>query len=98
MYVQDFVRQASKAGFTDARVVSMSPVTISDPKLLKVVGNAKFYSITYRLFKLPSLLEPTQEDYGQLATYKVGCMSSFMGFGLVIMYSAPHPSGSLLGL
>lgn len=73
MYVQDFVREASKAGFFDARVVSMSPVTVDDPKLLKVVGSAKFYSITYRLFKLPGLLEPTQEDYGQLVTYKVGC-------------------------
>ena len=33
------------------------------------VGEAKFYSITFRLFKLPGL-ETLCEDYGQVATYK----------------------------
>ncbi|KAK9866240.1 hypothetical protein WJX84_008243 [Apatococcus fuscideae] len=32
-------------------------------------GNAHFYSSTYRLFKLPGLLEPAHENYGQKATY-----------------------------
>ena len=75
MYVQDFVREARKAGFADPRVLSISPVAVDDPGLKRVVGNAKFFSITYRLFKLPGLLEPTQEDYGQLAAYKVRLMT-----------------------
>ena len=72
MYVEDFKREASKAGFTDPRQLSpASPINITDAGLLKVVGNARFYSITYRLFKLPGLLETLCEDYGQIAIYKV---------------------------
>jgi len=44
-------------------------VTVSNPELQAVLGNAKFYSITYRCFKLPSL-ESLCEDYGQVAYYK----------------------------
>lgn len=72
MYVRDFAGEASKAGFADARILNVSPIAVQDAELQALVGNAKFYSITYRLFKLPGLLEPTQEDYGQSATYKVG--------------------------
>lgn len=71
MYVNDFVREAAAAGFTQPRVLSLSEVTVDDPKLREVVGAARFYSITYRLFKLPGLLETTSEDYGQTATYEV---------------------------
>ena len=35
------------------------------------MGNIRFYSITFRLFKLPGLLEPDCEEYGQFVTYKV---------------------------
>lgn len=41
------------------------------------VSNIRFYSITFRLFKLPGLLEPDCEDYGQIAIYKVGCLYDF---------------------
>ena len=71
MYVEDFKRAAYDAGFADARVLSTSPVAVQDPELLDVVGNATFTSITFRLFKLPGLLETLCEDYGQIATYKV---------------------------
>jgi len=37
--------------------------------LSRKIGSAKFFSITYRLFKL-STLEPSQENYGQVAIYK----------------------------
>jgi hypothetical protein len=43
---------------------------VTDPELKEVVGEANFYSITYRLFKLPGLLETLCEDYGQYAVYK----------------------------
>jgi len=32
------------------------PIEISDPELSAIVGEAKFFSITYRLFKLPGSL------------------------------------------
>ena len=46
-------------------------VSINDDAIADLVGNIKFYSITFRLFKLPGLLETASEDYGQLVTYKV---------------------------
>ena len=65
----DFVRICRNVGFTDPRILSIDPVEVNDPELKEVVGNAKFYSITYRLFKL-KVLETECEDYGQVATYK----------------------------
>ena len=56
-------------GFKDTRELSRREITIDDEDLKQVVGNAKFYSITYRLFKLPQL-ESLCEDYGQVAIYK----------------------------
>ena len=56
-------------GFSDPRVLTMRPIQIQDEKLKEVVGNAKFYSITFRLFKLPQL-ESLCEDYGQVAIYR----------------------------
>jgi arsenite methyltransferase len=70
LYVQDFERLCRAAGFLDPRVVDRAPVTIQDPDLADVVGEARFESITYRLFKLPEgRLETLCEDYGQVATY-----------------------------
>lgn len=71
MYVEDFKRAAHAAGFADIRVLTTSPVAVQDPALLDVVGNATFTSITFRLFKLPELMETLCEDYGQTAKYKV---------------------------
>lgn len=61
-----------------------------------MVGNISFYSITYRLFKLPGLLEPNCEDYGQRATYKVRILILFavsvllllqtFGIGVVVLF------------
>ena len=34
------------------------------------VGDIKFFSATYRLFKLPGEFEPDCEDYGQAVIYK----------------------------
>ena len=71
LYIEDFRRLCAAAGFLDARVLEDHPIEIKDPALKEITGNAKFYSITYRLFKLPSgAMETTCEDYGQIATYK----------------------------
>lgn len=72
LYKEDFLRMARQAGFADPRVLSSSRIDVTDAELADVVGNAGFHSITYRLFKLPDLLESLCEDYGQVAVYKVG--------------------------
>eukprot|EP00894_Picocystis_sp_ML_P004273 jgi/Pico_ML_1/54790/g654.t1 len=70
LYVGDFMDIATSVGFADPRVLSISEVKVTDPVLKDIVGEAKFYSITYRLFKLPGMLETRCEDYGQIAVYK----------------------------
>jgi len=69
LYIEDFKRICRQVGFTDPRQLEIGPVTVSNQALQDVLGNAKFYSITYRCFKLASL-ETLCEDYGQVATYK----------------------------
>lgn len=70
LYIEDFKRICRKVGFNDPRMVSIHPIRIADDELSDVVGEAKFYSITYRLFKLPNLEQGPCEDYGQIATYR----------------------------
>eukprot|EP00873_Tetraselmis_striata_P046466 jgi/Tetstr1/466730/TSEL_011203.t1 len=70
MYISDFEREARKVGFIDPRILTSAPIQIHDPELQLLLGEAKFFSITYRLFKLPGLIETLCEDYGQYAVYK----------------------------
>jgi len=70
MYIEDFKRLCQATGFMDPRLLEGHPIEIKDPELATLLGEAKFYSITYRLFKLPGLLETLCEDYGQYAVYK----------------------------
>ena len=56
LYTNDFIRFAREVGFDDPRVLSSAPITVDDPELQAITGEAKFYSITYRLFKLPLTL------------------------------------------
>jgi len=72
LYIEDFRRLCHKIGFTDPRSLEMSTIEVTKPHLKQILGNAKFYSITYRLFKLPNL-ETLCEDYGQVAIYKGTC-------------------------
>lgn len=65
LYIEDFKRICQKVGFTDPRMIAVDPIEINDPELKDIVGEAKFYSITYRLFKLDAL-ETLCEDYGQV--------------------------------
>jgi hypothetical protein len=46
-------------------------IIVKDPVLKQLCGAARFYSITYRCFKLPDQLETLCEDYGQVAYYQV---------------------------
>ncbi|UGY91223.1 methyltransferase domain-containing protein [Streptomyces gobiensis] len=68
LYTEDFRRSLERTGCLDARTVTASPVTISDPDIERKIGFAAFTSRTIRAFKLP--LEDRCEDYGQVAVYR----------------------------
>jgi SAM-dependent methyltransferase len=69
LYWNDFLRMARAAGFADPRLVSDRPLEITEPELAALVGEARFYSATYRLFNLPEL-EDACEDHGQAVIYR----------------------------
>ena len=71
MYIEDFKRLCHNTGFNDPRVLAGHAIEVKDEALAELLGEAKFYSLTYRLFKLPDgRLETLCEDYGQFAVYK----------------------------
>jgi arsenite methyltransferase len=69
LYWNDFLALARRQGFADPRLVEDRPLGITDPRLAEKLGNARFFSATYRLFKLEQL-EPACEDYGQAVIYR----------------------------
>ena len=72
MYVEDFKRATIAAGFTyPVALAPASEIQIHDAAMRALIGPARFYSITYRLFKLPrGMLESCCEDYGQAVVYR----------------------------
>ncbi|KAJ2881404.1 hypothetical protein IWW38_005803, partial [Coemansia aciculifera] len=75
LYTEDFRRLCQRVGFADVRMASApAAVRIREPELRELVGATRFFCITFRLFKFaraqPSLLEPSREDYGQIAVYR----------------------------
>lgn len=69
LYWNDLLSLARHSGFLDPRLVSDSPITVNNAELSSLVGGLRFYSATYRLFRLDGL-EPACEDYGQAVIYK----------------------------
>ena len=69
LYWNDFLPMAKRAGFLDPRLVTSKPLDIKNEAMKRKIGQAKFFSATYRLFKLDGL-EPACEDYGQVVIYK----------------------------
>jgi len=69
LYWNDFLPMAKQAGFLDPRLVTSRPITVENAEMRAKLGPARFFSATYRLFKLDGL-EPACEDYGQAAIYK----------------------------
>jgi SAM-dependent methyltransferase len=69
LYWNDFLRLAQRQGFADPRLVADRPLVVTDPTLAAVTGTLRFYSATYRLFKLAAL-ETACEDYGQAVIYR----------------------------
>ncbi len=80
MYIEDFRRTMLEVGCSDYRVVSKSPIEITDPGVSAKLGMVDFYSMTIRAFKLD--LEDRCEDYGQLAVYKGTIKDSHLRFML----------------
>ncbi|KAJ2058113.1 hypothetical protein GGI17_005238 [Coemansia sp. S146] len=74
LYTEDFRRLCQRVGFADVRMASPPAVVRIDAQDLRdLVGATRFHSITFRLFKFArpqSALEPTREDYGQVAVYR----------------------------
>jgi len=69
LYWNDFLRLSHQHGFADPRLTTDRPLEITDPVLATRAGNLRFYSATYRLFKIAEL-ETSCEDYGQAVIYK----------------------------
>ncbi len=69
LYWNDFLRLAHDSGFLDPRLVEDRPLEITDEQLAAKTGNVRFFSATYRLFKL-NALETACEDYGQAVIYQ----------------------------
>ena len=46
--VDDFVNLAQQVGFSDPRVLDAEPITVHDTELKTLLGDAEFYSITFR--------------------------------------------------
>lgn len=68
LYWNDFLNIAKRLGFIDPRLVDSRRLGIDNPAIREKLADMRFYSATYRLFKLDSL-EPSSEDYGQTVTY-----------------------------
>lgn len=69
LYWNDFFRLANAAGFVDPRLVEDRPLAVTDAHLARQIGNLRFFSATFRLFKLDAL-ESACEDYGQAVIYR----------------------------
>jgi arsenite methyltransferase len=74
LYWNDFQNMAKQAGFNDPRLVEDAPITVESKKVQNMIdseghSSIKFFSATYRLFKMPEL-EPACEDFGQAVIYK----------------------------
>ncbi|QAY76557.1 methyltransferase domain-containing protein [Sphingosinicella sp. BN140058] len=69
LYWGDFQAIAKASGFGDPRLVTDRPLAIDDPQIAATLAGIRFFSATYRLFKLAGL-EPQCEDYGQAVRYR----------------------------
>lgn len=75
LYWNDFLSLARAAGFVDPRLVTDRPLGVKDEALAGKLGAARFFSATYRLFKVDGL-EGHCEDFGQAVVYRGGVTDS----------------------
>jgi arsenite methyltransferase len=81
LYWNDFLPMAKQAGFLDPRLVTSRPIAIENEAMRRKLGQARFFSATYRLFKLDGL-ESACEDYGQAVVYRGGVPEQELAFEL----------------
>ena len=81
LYWNDFLPMAKRAGFLDPRLVTSRPLDIKNEAMRRKLGQAQFFSATYRLFKLDGL-ETACEDYCQAVIYKGGIAEQPEAFAL----------------
>jgi arsenite methyltransferase len=81
LYWNDFLPMAKRAGFLDPRLVTSRPITVENEAMRRKLGDAQFFSATYRLFKLDGL-EGSCEDYGQAVIYRGGVAEQPQAFEL----------------
>jgi len=81
LYWGDFLAIAKSSGFLDPRLVADRPLSIADAEIAAKLEPARFFSATWRLFKLGEL-EPACEDYGQAVQYNGGILGSEAAFAL----------------
>ncbi len=81
LYHKDFIQMSIRVGFSDPRIVKIREIEITNKKVKAVTGNIKFYSITYRLWKIIEL-EDACEDYGHIAIYRGGIKESPFSYTL----------------
>lgn len=81
LYWNDFINLSKTCGFKDPRLVKSRPLAIENTRLKAKLGERRFFSATYRLFKLDDL-EPACEDYGQAVKYKGSIAHHPDGFAL----------------
>jgi SAM-dependent methyltransferase len=68
LYWNDFINLSLQHRFDDPRLIEDSRIVLRNAELAGRTGNIRFFSATYRLFKLDNL-EPACEDYGQAVVY-----------------------------
>lgn len=81
LYWNDFLAIAKRAGFADPRLVESRPLAVDEGPMRERAGSIRFFSATYRLFKVAGL-EPACEDYGQAVKYKGTIEGSERAFDL----------------
>ncbi|HHS95883.1 MAG TPA: methyltransferase domain-containing protein [Phaeodactylibacter sp.] len=81
LYWNDFLKFARKAGFTDPRTVDARSLSVENEALQNKLGAIKFFSVTYRLFKIEGLEEDC-EDYGQAIKYLGSIQNASHAFDL----------------
>lgn len=81
LYWNDFLSLSRRHGFNDPRLVEDRPLEVTDPAIAAKTGNLRFFSATYRLFRIDDL-EDDCEDYGQAVIYRGTIPNNEHGFRL----------------
>uniref|UniRef100_A0A673CLA3 Arsenite methyltransferase n=1 Tax=Sphaeramia orbicularis TaxID=375764 RepID=A0A673CLA3_9TELE len=83
LWWKDLLQLAEEVGFSPPRLVTAAIITVDNKELKEILGDYKFISATYRLFKLPKgTTEPCQVMYnggitGVESSFQFDCQYTF---------------------